>query len=312
MLSVDQMHRHGVRGRPVDLIIAELAAQQHGRVATWQLRLLGVTPREVARRVASGHLHRIFRGVYAVGHPGTTGDARRMAAVLTGGPRGLLSHRSLCHHLFLLDGPGPMVVDVTVAGRARAGQPGVRVHLPRALSRAEVTSVRGLPCTTVERLLVDFAAAAGDGDLATVVHRAQVRGLVRPDAMRRQLARRANGVGRVRELIEPTGPDLRQELERRFHDFVRKGGWPAYEPNVKRWTPHGPLRIDALWRASGFAVELDSWRHHGDRDAFETDRQRVLAADAIGLDLKRITWRLLVGTPDVVAALLDRRVGRRG
>jgi len=37
----------------------------------------------------------------------------------------------------------------------------------------------------------------------------------------------------------------------------------------------------------------------------------VIAADLIGLDLKRLTWRMLVGTPHVVEALLDRRVGRR-
>ena len=74
-------------------------------------------------------------------------------------------------------------------------------------------------------------------------------------------------------------------------------------------TPLGQLRVDALWRPQGFAIELDSWRHHGGRDAFESDRQRVVGADLIGIDLKRVTWRMLVGTPKVVAALLDHRVG---
>lgn len=62
-----------------------------------------------------------------------------------------------------------------------------------------------------------------------------------------QLARLARGVRRLRELIEPSGPDLRAELERRLQRFVRAGGWPAYEANVIH-TPLGPFRADALWR----------------------------------------------------------------
>lgn len=305
------MSRGGTFDRPTDLLIADLAARQHGRVATWQLVSIGVTASELRRRVAAGRLHREFRGVYAVGYPGATPDAHRMAAVLACGPRTALSHRALAHHLALLRGGGPALVDVTVAGRTRVGQPGIRVHLPRQITRGEITVVRGIPCTTVERLIADLAADASDAELATIVHRAQVRRLIRDGPMRLQLARATKGVGRARELIEPVGPDLREELERRFRAFVRAGGWRPYKPNVRLDTPLGEFRADALWRDEGFAVELDSWRHHGDRDAFESDRERVIAADLIGLDLKRLTWRMLVGTPRVVEALLDHRVGRR-
>ena len=75
-------------------------------------------------------------------------------------------------------------------------------------------------------------------------------------------------------------------------------------------TPLGPFRADAFWRGHGFALELDSWAHHADRDHFESDRERVVAADLAGIDLKRITWRMLVGTPEVLEALLDRRLPR--
>lgn len=303
------MHRGDAFDGPVDLRIATLAARQHGRVTAAQLGALGVTRSEIARRARAGRLHREFRGVYAVGHPGATADARRMAAVLACGSRALLSCRALSHHLGLLVGDGPRIVDVTVAGRTRTGQPGIRLHSPRLITRGEATMVRGVPCTTVERLLADMAAVATDADLATLVHRAQVRGLVRPAALAVQLSRRTPGIGRLRELIEPSGPDLRQELERRLFAFVARGPWAAYEPNVLLWTPLGPQRFDALWQEYGFALELDSWAHHGDRAAFEQDRERVLGADAIGIDLKRVTWRMLVGKPQVLRDLLDRRLG---
>lgn len=305
---VGELSRHAdTKARPADLHLATLAATQHGRVATWQLQGL-VSADELRRRVASGVLHREHRGVYAVGHPGCPPDARRLAAVLACGPRAALSHRSLCHHLDLLHGEGPRLVDVTVGGRGLAGRPGIRLHRPHALTRGEITIVRDVPSTTVERLLVDMAAVASPSELATLVHRSQVRGLLDRGRLAVQLARRAEGIPRLRELIEPTGPDLRLELEKRFHRFVRRGPWPTYEPNVLLRTPFGPLRLDAYWEEFGFGLELDSWTHHQDRAAFEQDRERVLAADAIGIDVKRVTWRMLVGKPEVLRSLLDRRL----
>ena len=295
------------KARPADLTLARLAAAQHGRVATWQLQGF-VSEDEIHRRVAAGRLHREHRGVYAVGHPGCPPDARRIAAVLAYGPHAVLSFRTLCHHLDLFTGDGPRTIDVTVSDRGRSGHPGTRLHRPRILSAAEVTVVRGIPCTTVERLLVDMAAAATPTELATLAHRAQVRGLVNDERLSVQLGRRAKGIPLLRELIEPSGPDLREEFEKRFHRFVRRGPWPAYTPNVLLETPFGPLRLDAYWKEFGFGLELDSWAHHQDRDAFERDRQRVLAADAIGVDVKRVTWRMVVGSPGPLGALLDRRL----
>lgn len=199
-----------------------------------------------------------------------------MSAVLAGGQRALLSHRALAHHLALLSGDGPRVIDVTVAGRSHATRPGIRFHQPQHITRGEITVVRDVPCTTVERLLVDMAAVATATELATLVHRAQIRSLLDTGRLAVQLARRAKGVPQLRELIEPSGPDLRAQFEKRFHRFVRRGRWPGYEPNVRLETPFGPLRLDAYWREFGFGLELDSWAHHQNRDAFERDRQRVL------------------------------------
>jgi very-short-patch-repair endonuclease len=47
-------------------------------------------------------------------------------------------------------------------------------------------------------------------------------------------------------------------------------------------------------------VETDSWEAHGHRAAFENDRARDAALQAIGLIVVRFTW----GTPD--ATILRR------
>src|SRR3954470_8884017 len=79
---------------PLERAIAALAEIQHGAVALYQLIALGLSERAVRHRVAAGRLHRIHRGVYAVGHPLLTREGRFMAAVLACGAGAVLSHRA--------------------------------------------------------------------------------------------------------------------------------------------------------------------------------------------------------------------------
>lgn len=74
--------------------MAELALRQHGVVARRQLYGLGLGRRAIDGRVERGRLHRVHRGVYAVGHRGLTRDGHVMAAVLAGGEGAVVSHRS--------------------------------------------------------------------------------------------------------------------------------------------------------------------------------------------------------------------------
>jgi len=67
---------------PPDRRVAELAARQWGVISSGQLRALGVEAREVGHRVSVGRLHRLHRGVYAVGHERLGREGRYLAAVL--------------------------------------------------------------------------------------------------------------------------------------------------------------------------------------------------------------------------------------
>src|SRR3954452_21510460 len=82
------------RSRAWDRAIVELAGKQHGVVAWWQLRPRGLTRDAIRRRLEAGRLHRVHRGVYAVGHRAVTQRGRWMAAVLACGPGAVLSHRA--------------------------------------------------------------------------------------------------------------------------------------------------------------------------------------------------------------------------
>src|SRR5688500_11094145 len=71
-----------------------LARAQHGVVTRGQLLALDYRPAAIKHRVATGRLHPIRRGVYAVGRPELSRYGRLMAAVLACGPAAVISHRS--------------------------------------------------------------------------------------------------------------------------------------------------------------------------------------------------------------------------
>jgi predicted transcriptional regulator of viral defense system len=157
---------------PPDAAIAEIAARQHGVVSASQLYRVGISDDAVRARALVGRLHRVHRGVYAVGHSALSPEGRCFAAVLAAG-RGpcdeagsildywgaAVSHRSAAWLWGLLpatDGP----VDVATEGRdGRAKRRGLRIHRPRSLAPADVTLRRGLPITTPARTIRDLRTA---------------------------------------------------------------------------------------------------------------------------------------------------------
>src|SRR3954462_8219643 len=101
--------------------LVSLAESQGGVVSTAQLHALGFDHRMIHRWVRAGRLHRLFRGVYALGHRVLTARGRRWAALLAAGDDAALSHRSASDVLGFW--PSRAVVDVIATRRVR--QPGI-------------------------------------------------------------------------------------------------------------------------------------------------------------------------------------------
>ena len=138
--------------RNEDAVIASLAGRQFGVVARRQLITAGVGRSAIDRRLRRRVLQRLHRGVYAFGHATLTAEGRWLAAVLAAGPGAVLSHRS-AGALWLVLKSGH--IDVTVRGQNRPIK-GVRFHRSQ-LPRDEITTVRGIPVTTVPRTLLDLS-----------------------------------------------------------------------------------------------------------------------------------------------------------
>ena len=138
----------------LDAHIAEVAARQHGVVSVTQLRGAGLQQDGVEARARKGQLHRVHRGVYAVGHHQLLEYGRLWAAILAcGGPeRAALSHASAAAVWDLL--PPPSVIHATTLAESRSMK-GMRVHRAKAVA---TTTHQGLPVTTVAQTLLDLAA----------------------------------------------------------------------------------------------------------------------------------------------------------
>src|SRR5216684_3041443 len=80
--------------QPSSSSVWALASRQHGVVTRAQLLDLGFSPKAIDHRIETGRLHRVLRGVHAVGRPQLTVYGRWMAAILSCGPEAVLSHGS--------------------------------------------------------------------------------------------------------------------------------------------------------------------------------------------------------------------------
>ncbi len=280
----------------IGLAIAALAAVQHGVVAHWQLRDAGLGADAIDYWHATGRLHRIHRGVYAVGHARLTWHGRLWAALLAcGGPgAALISHRSAAALHELLPRPGGPV-DVTSLRRS-SSTPAIRVH--RGDTIREVAEVDGLPCTTVSRTLIDLADVLPPHRLERVVHRAEdlrvldTRALQEPG--RRSLARA------LATLAHDEPSVTRSELEERFLLLVARSDLPRPELNVRI----GADEVDALWRPQALVAELDGAATHLTAHAFEQDRTRDARLLLAGLRVVRPTHRQVTREPRATAAPL--------
>jgi predicted transcriptional regulator of viral defense system len=306
---------HFRAGPPRELAIARLAERQHGVVSLHQLQLLGLSRSAVAKRGREGRLTRILRAVYAVGHGRLTVRGRWMAAVLAYGPTAVLSHRSAAALHGLRPDNRPKA-DITLPGPSARPRPGIDVHRSATLQAADVTTVDGIPCTSVARTLLDLADVVDRRGVERAVDQAEVQRVFDLRAVNEVLSRAAGrrGAGVLRQVLaEYDGPTLtHSELEERFHEICRRAGVP--KPEVNAWIPldGGAVKADFLWRAERLIVETDGWATHGTRRSFEDDRRRDRRLRLAGWDVVRFTWRDVEREPEETADVLARLCAARG
>jgi hypothetical protein len=264
--------------------IARIAARQHGLITRKQLLDIGMKPSAIDRRIDQGWLIAEYRGVYRVGHAAPSTEAAYMAAVLAAGKDALLSGRAAAHLMRLLKGTPP---DPEVVAPGRRSVDGLDTSVCRNLHPRDATTFRGIRCTTIARTLVDLAGLISEDALARAVHQASVLYRTQPEDINAVLKRRPNAKGAavLREIVHGDTKLSLSRLEKRFLELCRENNFELPQTNKN----YGGRYVDCRWPARKLTVELDSYRYHATRHAWELDRKREREARARGDDFRRYT-----------------------
>jgi very-short-patch-repair endonuclease len=282
-------------GPEIDRLIGEASAQQHGLITLTQLRALGATRRMVRVRVDRGSLHAVHRGVFSVGHPPITNEARLLAAVLACGPGALLSHRSAAS-LYRIRNTASPGVDVTAPTRRGLTIGAIALHRATTIQPEDRDTVKGIPVTSLPRTVIDLATCVSGSSLEYAIHRAESQRKLTPADLEAALARHPGvaGTSAVRRILDAPWHDLaartRSRWERRLLDICRAHGLPP--PEVNKWIPldipAGGLEVDFSWPEDLLIVEVDEQASHHTIRARMNDARRDAALGAAGWQVIRI------------------------
>ncbi len=277
----------------VDRRIAALADGQHGVVSRQQLSDAGISAGRIDSRIRGGRLHRVHRGVYAVGRREVSIRGRWLAAALASGPAAVISHRSAGALWDIAGWSG--AVEVTRASGWRA-PPGVRAHR-RRLEPDEIDLLDGIPVTSSFRTIFDLASVVAPRQLERALNEAEVRGLTDRVSIPQLLERHpgARGAAALRRLLRSRGPEgiSRGDLEEAFIAFLDARGMRRPRLNAHLALEGRFFEADCLWTEQRLIAELDGRATHGTQRAFEADRERDRILQARGWRTVRVTWRQL-------------------
>lgn len=309
MVRVAEAHPPEVATRP-DLAVAALAAEQHAIVSVRQLNDCGLNSGAITVRVRRGQLHRIHRGVYAVGTDTLTLRGTFTAAVLACGTDAALSHRSAgaWHAMLRWQGGLP---DVTVPRSGGRAVRAIRSHRSTSLDPFDVWRRDGILVTSPARTVLDLAPEMSPKALRRMVRQAFAERILSARQLHDALARspRHPGAARLRALLADGYVPTRSELEDRALDLLVAAGIERPEVNPRLVLGRRVVEPDLLWRQRRLVVELDGAMWHDDRLAREDDAERQALLEAHGYRVLRITWRQLVDHPRQTIARVRAALG---
>jgi hypothetical protein len=293
------------RYRTVERVAAEIANRAHGVVTRGELLAAGVSAGAIQRRIDKGTLLIEFPGVYRLGHRAPSTEARYLAAVKACGAGAVLCGKAAAHLLRLLRLRVPPLPEVLTTRERRVR--GIRTRRSRQIHLLDVTAVKGIPVTTAPRTLVDLAAYLPLTALGRAFHEARVNHSVEPPAVEAVLARRPNSPGarNLRAVMYGDAKITLSDLEDRFLDLLVANGLRLPDTNERV----GKQYVDCRWRSPALTVELDSYRFHATRHAWEADRRREREARARGEEFRRYTYGDVCESPALMLAELRRLLG---
>lgn len=290
--------------------IADVADTQQGQATHAQLVKVGASASAIDYRRRAGLLRVTFARVYAIGHQAPPRLWREMGAVLACGDDAFVS-RHWAAAAWEVRPPASGDIDITVPYRRSARRAGIRIHRAKSIDPLDVTELEGVPIATPAFALLEIATDLTFEEFERAFDDALTKRVMTLADAQRTLGRHARRPG-AKRFAEIAVPDhglqiTRSWLEQRMKSLVRKSGLPMPAVNVRK----GRILPDFEWHGERVMVEVDGYRTHGTRRAFEADRARDAQLAANGWIVLRFTWRQLKHEPAVVLVRLAQTLALR-
>jgi very-short-patch-repair endonuclease len=230
------------------------------------------------------------------------------AAHLALGPASVASHRSAAWLWGLR--PSPARAELTVAA-GRRPRTDIVVHRTTWLPDDHITTLDGLPVTTVARLLLDLGAVAPARHVERAFDQAEVLGLLDVASVRRALVPGAAlpGAAKLRSVMgrADAGSTLTDsELGELLLEIIRHAGLP--EPRQQMWILG--FRPDFCWPAHQLIAEADGAGAHATRRGHAHDTRRDVLLTNAGWTVLRFAYTDIVGDPRYVAEAIRTALER--
>jgi very-short-patch-repair endonuclease len=261
--------------------LVRLLRSQHGLATTGQARVLGIKEDALGRHVKAGRLTREHRRIYGLpGYPDTF-RRRVMAACLCVGPPCAATGRTAAR-LHCLDGfARTPALEIAIPAKRCVTAAGFSIRRTDHLPAGHRCYVDRIPATTVERTLLEVAGRVSDEVLEIAVDSALRQRLTTSDRLFSLLedmaGRGRRGVAAFRRVLKsrsnwtPTDSSLETKTLR----VIRSGGLP--EPVIQKpLGSNGELigRVDLYYRPERLVIEVDSYKYHSSRLAWQHDLTR--------------------------------------
>lgn len=278
-------------------------ATQHGVVTRSQALGYGLTANQISYRLKTRAWTSVYRSVYRSSSVPVTWESEALAACYA--TKGLASH--LCAAaLWQLDVYQLPPIEVLIDERGSARAPVPILHRTRQWDLRDPVVKRGIPCTGIERTILDSAGVVSIGRTERLaeaaIRKRQTSWLRLADCLSDHSARGRNGCLPLRVLLQRrlgNGTVPLSDFSRRVVQLLERGNipTPVVEHRITDETGHHLLQVDLAWPHLKKAWELDGLEFHFGREDIERDRRKRNAVIGQGWVIQEILWSMYVENP---------------
>jgi very-short-patch-repair endonuclease len=299
-----------------DADLALLAALACGVFTTEEAQKVGVSQRQLRRRLRAGSIVAIFPGVFAVSAVPDSFDRLMTAATKAAGGKFIASHRSAAR-VHDLDGFGfVQAKEVSVKSADWSRLRGFRVYRARELT---ATTVGSIIATDIPGTIVDLASVMHRDLAMKAFDDAWRRGISLDDIEAvAQAARRPGQRGPlvVLDFVEQarrSGTPPASWFERVVSMLIDTTDLPPFDRQHVVNNAEGAFigRVDLAFPSIRLAIEAHSRRYHFGIGRETADEIRDLHLAAVGWETMYLGWQSTKHRPEEVHALIVQTVKSR-